>query len=216
MENQKLFRNASGELKPLLDHLEGITFRDSPLDFFILLARYKFAGRLLRKTDHVLDAGCGHGLGSVMLASFASKVTGADFDAELVAHCNKEFADNPRLDFVQADLRDLSAHPAKYDAIVCMDVIEHFSLETAGQVLQSLVSVLNPNGILIMGTPNAQSGDFASERRKLSHPHEFDHAGFDALLRTQFERPLIFSMTDETVSTAFPKLAWYFMAVCQR
>ena len=59
---QNLFRNKDGTIREILDNIEGISFKNSPLDFFILLARYKFAMRFLRKNHKVIDVGYGHGL----------------------------------------------------------------------------------------------------------------------------------------------------------
>ncbi len=77
-DSTKLFRDAEGNIKSLLNEAEGISFQESPLDFFILLARYKFAAKLLKKTDTVADIGCGHGLGSIFLSKFAKQVTGVN------------------------------------------------------------------------------------------------------------------------------------------
>ena len=54
---RKLFRDERSGVKRLMDAVEGITYREIPLDFFTLLARYKFAARLISPTDSVLDAG---------------------------------------------------------------------------------------------------------------------------------------------------------------
>ena len=57
---------------------------------------------------------------------------------------------------------------------------------------------------------------FASERRLNSHPFEFDYDEFDLVLSKSFKNVFIFTMTDEIVSTQFPKLAWYLMAICTK
>ncbi len=62
LPTQKLFRTADGQVKEMLSHVEGISFRESPLDFFILLARYKFGVRFLKKSHRVLDAGAVMGM----------------------------------------------------------------------------------------------------------------------------------------------------------
>jgi len=84
MKQPLLFRDKAGDPKKMLSFEEGISFRESPLDFFILLARYKFASRFIKKTHKVLDMGCGKGYGSVFLASCAKAVVGGDYDKELI------------------------------------------------------------------------------------------------------------------------------------
>lgn len=212
---EKLFRSADGALKPMLNAVEGISFQESPLDFFILLARYKFAARLLDRSDSVLDAGCGHGLGSVMLSKFARQVTGVDADRELVDHARQAYSAG-NLEFAVADIRKLSTLRRTFDSVVCLDVIEHFPEDEGPLVVESLLGALNDRGMAIIGTPNRRSNEFASTRRKLSHPYEYDYASMKALLSPRFRRAMIFSMTDEVVSTGFSEMAWYFMAVCVR
>lgn len=213
----KLFRDNEGRLiKPLLSPIEGISFRESPLDFFILLARYKFAARLLKKKDHVLDAGCGHGHGSVFLSHFASRVTGADADQELVANNAAENHKTANLDFTCLNLLDIADHTTTYDVVVSMDVIEHFSKDKTDIVAQNYAHLTKDSGFAIIGTPNIASQPFASQRRRMSHIHEFGPDDFEALLSKYFKNVFLFSMTDELVSTSFNKMAWYFIAVCTK
>lgn len=210
----KLFRNEQGELKEMLGHVEGISFRESPLDFFILLARYKFAARLLHKTEHVLDAGCGHGHGSAFLSKFAGSVTGADFDADLVANAAKSYSDIPNLNFRTIDLLNLKSDLGTYDAVVSMDVIEHFTADQVDTVASNYSKLTKEGGFAAIGTPNIASQPYASKRRRDTHLHEFEPDEFEKLLAKHFRKVFLFSMTDEVVSLSFPKMAWYLMALC--
>lgn len=209
---QKLFRDRTGAVKSHLSRIEGISFRESPLDLFILLARYKFAGRLLQPSDLVLDAGCGQGTGSVLLAKFAKRVVGVDTDSDLVESARREYAIDS-VSFEVANVLDLGDYVGRFDAVVSMDVIEHFSEDDGRTVASNLASTLKDGGLMVLGTPNIRSQQFASERRRATHPHEYDHASLRRLLQGDLRRVMIFSMTDEVVSTGFPDLAWYLMAV---
>ena len=211
---QRLFRDRSGSIKEMVNSVEGISFQESPLDFFILLARYKFAARILDGNDTVLDAGCGHGLGSVMLSKFARSVTGLDADHELVNYCQDTYARIQNLSFMQGDLRDLSGLKGQFDTVVCLDVIEHFTMEDAQVVLDNLAGALTSRGMLVIGTPNARSQEFGSDRRRQTHVFEYDYSAFREMLGARFKRLIVFSMTDELVSTGFSELAWYFMGTC--
>ena len=211
---QRLFRDRAGNIKELVNESEGISFQESPLDFFILLARYKFAARILDGNDTALDAGCGHGLGSVMLSKFARSVTGLDADQELVKHCQDTYGHLQNLSFIQGDLRDLSGLKGQFDTVVCLDVIEHFAAEDAHVVLDNLSSALTSRGMLVIGTPNARSQEFGSDRRKQTHAFEYDYPTFREMLGARFKRFIVFSMTDELVGTGFSELAWYFMGTC--
>ena len=212
----KLFRDKDGQVKKMLSYVEGISYRESPLDFFILLARYKFAARLIKKTDKVLDAGCGHGHGTVFLSKFAKEVVGADQDGELVASNAEDYADIKKIRFTQLDLLDVSRHKQKYDAVVSMDVIEHFTQEQTVTVAQNYSRLVKKGGFAVIGTPNKASWDYASARRKSTHIHEFAPEEFETLLSRYFTRVFLFSMTDEVASLSFPKMAWYLMAICTK
>lgn len=212
----KLFRDNQGELKSMLEHVEGISFRESPLDFFILLARYKFAARLLHRTEKVLDAGCGHGHGSVFLSKFAYSVTGADFDEELVNKASSDYKEINNLSFRTIDLLNLDSQYEQYDAVVSLDVIEHFTSEQVHTVAANYAKLVKQDGFAVIGTPNIASQPYASERRKATHLHEFTPNEFEELLSKHFRRVFLFSMTDEVVSLSFPKMAWYLMALCVR
>ncbi|MBN23404.1 MAG: hypothetical protein CL678_19110 [Bdellovibrionaceae bacterium] len=212
--DQKLFRNDKGEIKNILSEIEGYQYQDSPLDFFIILARYKFAARHLRKNMHVLDAGCGHGLGSVFLSKFSKSVVGGDFDEEMVKRNQQTYSSVENLNFDKLDLRNIGKHQEQYDAVVSMDVIEHFEKEEVQKISNNYANLLKNNGFAIIGTPNIASQPFASERRKASHPFEFTPNEFEETLRSSFSNVFTFSMTDEIVSTGFAKLSWYLMAIC--
>lgn len=214
MKATKLFRDKNGQVKKILSGEEGISYMENPLDFFILLARYKFAARLIKKTDCVLDAGCGHGLGTVFLSRFANKVTGVDYDKQMVENNKKQYASIPNIDFKTLNLLDVSSHKEKYDAVVSLDVIEHFSKKETEIVAKSYASLTKKGGFAIIGTPSINSQPFASKRRKETHLHEFNPQEFEDLLSRHFRHVFLFSMTDEVVSLSFRNLAWYLMALC--
>lgn len=182
--------------------------------FFIALSRYKFAGRHLKKADQVLEAGCGQGVGSVMLTHFAGKVIGVDYDPALIQQCRQQYGDLPNLEFDTVDLREPFPEHRHFDAVVSLDVIEHFEPHDAETVIRNLAAVLKEGGLAVIGTPNKVSAPYASARRKASHPVEYDPRTFDRLLSFGFQRRALYAMTDEVVSTGFMDLAWYLMAVC--
>ncbi len=218
MENSmtpRLFRDASGSnVKPMLNEVEGISFNESPLDFFILLARYKFAARFIKKNHRVLDIGCGHGHGSVFLSRFGQHVTGADFDEGLVTSNRQQHAGRPNLSFEQLDLLKKPDPAKNYDVVVSMDVIEHFTKSQTEVVAANYAQLTAPGGFAVIGTPNIASQPYASARRLATHIHEFEPNEFESLLGQHFRNVFLFSMTDEVVSTSFSKMAWYLMALC--
>lgn len=183
--------------------------------FFIILSRYKFAMRLLKKTHIVGDVGCGKGYGSVFLARHVKEVVALDCDQHLLSENSKENTDIENLRFRQFDL--LKPDPelsGKFDAIVSMDVIEHFKRDKIDGVIRAYKDLLKDGGFAIIGTPNIASRPFASQRRLATHEFEYTPDEFEHDLSKQFKNVFLFSMTDEIVSTQFNKLSWYLMALC--
>lgn len=201
----KLFRDERGNVKSMIN-----LYQTNPLDIFFLLARYKFAAKLLNLNDNILDAGCGMGIGSVMLSKFVKSIKGIDNDNNLIKYCSNTYKNINNLSFEVNDLKKLSG---QYDGIVCMDVIEHFTKNNGKIVINNLFNALNDNGIIIIGTPNINSQKYSSEIRKLSHLYEYSYDILNKTILYNSKRFIIFSMTDEIVSTGFSPMAWYFIAV---
>jgi SAM-dependent methyltransferase len=114
------------------------------------LARYRWAGALV-EGKRVLDAGCGTGYGSELLASQgAAEVVGVDVDADAIDAASR--SDSRRATFAAADLRDLPADLGEFDAVVCFEVLEHIGEPEVA--LDRLAAVLRPGGILVVSSPN--------------------------------------------------------------
>ncbi len=112
--------------------------------------RYRWAAQLVAGR-RVLDAGCGVGYGSAMLAEAgATEVVGVDLSAKAVAAAASGAPANAS--FVTGDVHALPFEPGQFDVIVCFEVIEH--VEHQDEVIAELVRVLAPAGVLVMSSPN--------------------------------------------------------------
>jgi SAM-dependent methyltransferase len=101
----------------------------------------------------VLDAGCGTGYGSNMLASRARRVTAIDLSSEAIDYCRTHYA-APNLDFVQMDVTQLAFRRA-FDVAVSFQVIEH--LPDTGAFLDALKQAVIPGGRIVLATPNVRT-----------------------------------------------------------
>jgi SAM-dependent methyltransferase len=142
--------------KDLADRVEGVPARFVPQEMrgelveAEHLARYRWAAQLATH-QRVLDAGCGVGYGSVILAEAgASDVVGVDIGAAVVAAASA--ADRPGLRFEQGDIAQLPAAEGSFDVVVCFEVIEH--VENPDAVLDEFVRVVAPGGLVVVSSPN--------------------------------------------------------------
>jgi 2-polyprenyl-3-methyl-5-hydroxy-6-metoxy-1,4-benzoquinol methylase len=142
------------------------------------LARYRFAAELLH--GRVLDAGCGTGYGSLILASGESieRVVAVDRDRRALALGRRYYRDG-RIRFREADLLDGAlVGEAPFDGIACLEVLEHVS--DPERLLAALDRLLGPGGTLLVSTPLGKG-----RQQPSSQPgHHFQ------LRRVEFERML--------------------------
>lgn len=113
----------------------------------VALAR-AFRGR------RVLDYGCGDGTFLAMLSATSDRpaeAVGAELDDHQVSDCRARLGDRAGLSFVSIDSLDSDAHRERYDAVVCMEVLEHV-VEVEG-VIDRLWGLLAPDGTLLVSVP---------------------------------------------------------------
>jgi SAM-dependent methyltransferase len=111
------------------------------------LAR-RFTGR------RILDYGSGDGT-FLALAMMSDAPPALAVGAELLDHviqdCRNRYSTEPRMSFVQVASLDTPAHMKRYDAVFCMEVLEHvFDWEPE---LARMSRLLAPGGSLIISVP---------------------------------------------------------------
>jgi SAM-dependent methyltransferase len=147
--------------------------------------RYAFACRYTAG-KRVLDAACGEGYGSALLAQAATTVAGVDIDGATLAHAAERYRAVSNLAFHQASAAALPFADASFDAIVSFETIEHLPAVDQPKMLAEFARVLAPNGLLILSAPNRVE---YSDKRGYANPfhcHEHDRAEVDALLAAHF------------------------------
>jgi 2-polyprenyl-3-methyl-5-hydroxy-6-metoxy-1,4-benzoquinol methylase len=101
----------------------------------------------------VLDAACGSGYGSNILAERAYQVHGIDISIEAIDYAEKNFGGS-NIHYSQGDITDLKYSDNTFDVVVSFETIEHISESMQKLFLNQIERVLKPDGILIMSTPN--------------------------------------------------------------
>jgi 2-polyprenyl-3-methyl-5-hydroxy-6-metoxy-1,4-benzoquinol methylase len=100
------------------------------------------------------DYGCGDAtfLALLMGQAFApASAVGVEIDPAVVGDCRRRFHDEPRLSFVLTNELDSPDHRGRYDAVFCMEVLEHV-IDTE-PLLGRMESLLTPGGRLIISVP---------------------------------------------------------------
>lgn len=110
------------------------------------------ARRLRKSSLTVLDYGCGTGDHvTYPLACLGHHVLGVDVHEESIRQASIRYQ-SPTLSFRLADIDALVNEGARFDLVVCSEVLEH--LYHPGKFLDMLTRVLEPGGGVIITTPN--------------------------------------------------------------
>lgn len=141
------------------------------------LSRYRFAAERVAGQE-VLDAACGTGYGSELLAQRAASVTGVDISADAIGYAQVTYASaNTR--YVQSPVEYTPFDTGAFSTIVSFETLEHTLAPAA--TLREFARLLRPDGCLIVSTPNGWG-------YTKDHFFDIDQAMFERLLGVSFER----------------------------
>ena len=164
--------------------------------------RYAFA-LPLAEGKRVLDAACGEGYGSALLARCARHVLGVDISIEAISHANKRYAaQQANLSFRQADVAALDALPsASFDLICSFETLEHLQAQEA--MLAGFRRLLAPGGVLLVSTPDRHNYSDVPGFKNEHHVRELYRPEFEAMLATEFREVRLYAH-----KLAFQSLLW--------
>ena len=145
--------------------------------------RYAFALRFAAGR-RVLDAACGEGYGSALLARRAASALGVDVSPQAVEHARSRYrAGNLRFEVV--DVTALDHLPAgSFDLIVSFETLEH--LEPQERMLDGFARLLADDGLLFVSTPDKRNYTDVSGFANEHHVRELYRPEFEALLAARF------------------------------
>jgi SAM-dependent methyltransferase len=152
--------------------------------------RYAFAQPLARGR-RVLDAACGEGYGSAMLAPVAGAVLGLDIGSEAIEHARQRYGSRSNLAFDIADCTRLDHLPdASFDLIVSFETLEH--VEAQERMLDGFARLLSPDGILLLSTPDKRTYSDLTGFVNEHHVRELYRDEFEALIQARFRYRRLF------------------------
>ena len=153
--------------------------------------RYAFA-RALAAGRRVLDAACGEGYGSALLADSAREVLGVDLSAQALEHAQRRYGQRANLRFAQHDCTRLEALPAaSFDLIVSFETLEH--VQDQERMLDGFARLLAPGGTLLVSTPDKRNYSDVPGFRNEHHVRELYRDDFEAMLAARFPQRRLYA-----------------------
>lgn len=183
----------------------------SPRRILHSLAYYQFASKLIGKDRRVLDVGCNEGQGTYLLGKECGYAYGTDFDEEAIEAAKRNYTSDA-VEFTTEDFFDADHLPA-WDAITSFDVIEHIYPEHADEFVSKMAEKINPDGMVILGTPSLTSKQYASKVTNAGHVNLYTSEGLEHQLDKFFHNTFVFLANDELVHLGFPPLGHYLLGI---
>lgn len=134
------------------------------------VSRYHFAA-LFAAGKSVLDAGCGTGYGTALLAGQAAEAVGFDISPEAVSYAAANY---PGARFLVGPADAFPAPDGAVDLVTAFEVIEH--LPDWQALIEEAHRVLKQDGVFLVSTPNQL---YYSETRAEAGPNPFHVQEFE-------------------------------------
>jgi SAM-dependent methyltransferase len=129
----------------------------------------------------VLDAACGVGYGSALLASRAREVVALDLSEAAIEYARQRYP-APNVEFRVADLDEPGLAPDDFDVVVSFETIEH--VPDRERYLRHVATTLRPDGLYVVSTPRVD--ETTESPANPFHYVEYSAADFEALLGRYF------------------------------
>ena len=101
----------------------------------------------------ILDVGCGGGLVCEPLARLGANVTGIDPGTENIEAARRHAeGQGLAITYRAARIEDLAAEGLTFDALTCLEVVEH--VPDVGAFLKTCASLVRPGGLMVLSTIN--------------------------------------------------------------
>jgi 2-polyprenyl-3-methyl-5-hydroxy-6-metoxy-1,4-benzoquinol methylase len=179
-----------------------------PKHLVFTLARYKFCAKMLEGRDTVLEVGPGDGIGLPIIAQAVNKVIAVDWDERLIEGNRRRLKDFPTIEHRCLDLNKKPLD-VKVDAALTIDVIEHLESQSEDRFMRSIVRCIQPDGVLITGTPNITASPYASPRSEAQHINLKSMQSLKELTSRYCKNVFMFGMNDEVLHTGYAPMCHY-------
>lgn len=153
------------------------------------------------KGKKVLDAACGEGYGSDILANYAKTVIGMDIDEGAISRAKEHYGNKGNLHYIVgsiASLNQIDDH--SIDVVVSFETIEHVDEFIQNQYLNEINRVLKLDGVLFMSTPNKKVYSDLYHYRNEFHVKEFYYDEYLTFLHRKFSNVKLYNQSFEIMS----------------
>ena len=145
--------------------------------------RYALASRWC-VNKRTLDAACGEGYGSAMLARSATSVEGVDISPQAIGHARKRYGNLQNVGFHVADCTALPFGDDEFDRVVSFETLEH--LAGHDSLMAEFKRVLKPEGCLILSSPDKATYSDDQNTVNEFHVKELYRDELESLIRQHF------------------------------
>ena len=145
--------------------------------------RYALAARWCAD-KRILDAACGEGYGSALLADSAASIEAVDVSEQAIKHAQQRYGDLQNVGFHVADCTALPFEDNEFDRVVSFETLEH--LAEHDQLLAEFRRVLKPDGFLVLSSPDKAVYSDGQGAANEYHVNELYRQELEALIQRHF------------------------------
>jgi cyclopropane fatty-acyl-phospholipid synthase-like methyltransferase len=194
--------------------MSSYTWNTDPKRLLFVLARYKFAAKVLAGRRNVLEVGCGDGFASRLVRQHVENLTITDADEVLIRDA---VAIQSTKYPVRCAVHNFSTAPwgggDSFDGVYLLDVLEHVNRSDEVVFLRNIERSMGADGTIVVGMPSIESQQYASAGSLAGHVNCKTQEELRAVMESVFPVVFMFSMNDEVVHTGFSRMANYVFAV---
>ena len=138
--------------EPLVSHTPNIPPMIRKIYRFLLPSMTKYLKKELAGCETVLDLGCGRGSNSPLEGMALTYTLGVDIFEPYLEECRQKKIHS---DYIRADIRGIEFKDGSFDAVLMLEVLEHFTKEEGRRLLDKCsqwakkkVIITTPNGYM--------------------------------------------------------------------
>lgn len=120
------------------------------MDVFQRELEYDHISRYLKKTDHLLEVGCGNGFSTSRLREMVSHIDAFDYAENMIERAKSAYKETNN-HFYHDNVLNLEKIDGAYDVVLCVRVLINLrNLEEQKKAIQNLIPLVKPQGLFLL------------------------------------------------------------------